>query len=41
MLSAASTGFLFRSPDNVIAEFPQFPAFTDYDDLLDALTAEL
>ncbi len=41
MLGAASTGFLFRSPDNVIAEFPQFRSFTAYDDLLDAITAEL
>jgi phosphoserine/homoserine phosphotransferase len=41
MLGAASTGFLFRSPDNVIAEFPQFRAFTAYDDLLAAITAEL
>jgi phosphoserine/homoserine phosphotransferase len=41
MLGAASTGFLFRSPDNVIAEFPQFRAFTAYDDLLSAVRAEL
>lgn len=41
MLTAASAGFLFRSPDNVIAEFPQFAAFTAYDDLLAAITAEL
>ena len=41
MLGAASTGFLFRSPDNVIAEFPQFRSFTDYDDLLAAIVAEL
>jgi phosphoserine/homoserine phosphotransferase len=41
MLGAASTGFLFRSPDNVIAEFPQFRAFTAYGDLLDAIAAEL
>ena len=41
MLSAASTGFLFRSPDNVIAEFPQFRSFTEYDDLLAAFVAEL
>lgn len=41
MLTAASAGFLFRSPDNVIAEFPQFTAFTAYDDLLAAITAEL
>jgi len=41
MLGAASTGFLFRSPDNVIAEFPQFRSFTAYDDILAAITAEL
>ncbi|MEM1334570.1 MAG: bifunctional phosphoserine phosphatase/homoserine phosphotransferase ThrH, partial [Actinomycetota bacterium] len=37
MLAEADHGFLFRSPDNVIAEFPQFPSFTEYDDLFDAL----
>lgn len=41
MLGAASTGFLFRSPENVIAEFPQFMSFTDYDELLAAFVAEL
>lgn len=41
MLGAADAGFLFRAPDKVIAEFPQFPAMTDYDELLEALTAEL
>lgn len=41
MLGAASTGFLFRSPDNVIAEFPQFRSFTEFDDLLAAFVAEL
>lgn len=41
MLGAASTGFLFRSPDNVIAEFPQFSSFIEFDDLLAAFTAEL
>lgn len=41
MLTAASTGYLFRSPDNVIAEFPQFTAFTTYEDLLAAITADL
>ncbi len=33
MLSAAEAGILFRSPDNVIREFPQFPHVTEYDDL--------
>lgn len=41
MLGAADAGFLFRAPDNVIAEFPQFPACTEYADLLDAIDAEL
>jgi phosphoserine/homoserine phosphotransferase len=34
MLGAADAGFLFRAPDNVIREFPSFPALTEYDDLL-------
>ena len=39
MLVAADAGFLFRAPPNVVAEFPQLPAFDDYDDLLAALLA--
>ncbi len=35
MLGAADSGFLFRAPDNVIREFPQFPAISEYDGLLD------
>jgi phosphoserine / homoserine phosphotransferase len=41
MLGAADAGFLFRAPENVVAEFPQYRALTGYDELLDALTAEL
>jgi phosphoserine / homoserine phosphotransferase len=41
MLGAADAGFLFRAPDNVIAEFPQFPAYREYGELLDAISAEL
>ena len=41
MLAEADAGFLFHAPDNVIAEFPQFPALDDYDELLAAITAEL
>jgi phosphoserine/homoserine phosphotransferase len=37
MLLAADEGFLFHAPANVVAEFPQLPAFDDYDDLLAAL----
>ena len=33
MLGEADTGILFRAPDNVIAEFPQFPSVTSYDEL--------
>jgi phosphoserine/homoserine phosphotransferase len=33
MLSAADQGLLFRPPANVIAEFPQFPVLTEYDEL--------
>jgi phosphoserine/homoserine phosphotransferase len=33
MLSEADAGILFRPPDNVIAEFPQFPVTHSYDEL--------
>lgn len=33
MLSEAEVGILFKSPDNVIAEFPQFPAVHEYEEL--------
>ena len=33
MLAEADQGILFMAPDNVIAEFPQFPAVHTYDDL--------
>ena len=33
MLSEADAGFLFRAPDNVIAEFPQFRTTDDYSEL--------
>ena len=33
MLSEAEQGILFHAPDNVIAEFPQFPSVHSYDDL--------
>ena len=37
MLSEADKGILFRSPDNVKAEFPQFSSCESYDDLLAAI----
>lgn len=33
MLAEADAGILFKAPDNVIAEFPQFPAVHTYEDL--------
>ncbi|MEZ5491952.1 MAG: bifunctional phosphoserine phosphatase/homoserine phosphotransferase ThrH [Gammaproteobacteria bacterium] len=33
MLGEADVGILFKAPDNVIEEFPQFPAVFEYDDL--------
>jgi len=32
MLAEADAGILFRPPENVIAEFPQFPVATDYEE---------
>lgn len=37
MLGAAHAGFLFHAPNNVIAEFPQFPALDSYEDLFRSL----
>jgi phosphoserine / homoserine phosphotransferase len=36
MLAAANGGILFRPPQNVIDEFPQFPVATTYDELRDS-----
>ena len=33
MLAEADAGILFKAPDNVIAEFPQFPAVHTYEAL--------
>ena len=33
MLTEADAGILFHAPDNVISEFPQFPAVQTFDDL--------
>ena len=33
MLTQAESGILFHAPDNVIAEFPQFPAVHTFDEL--------
>jgi phosphoserine/homoserine phosphotransferase len=36
MLAEADAGILFRAPDNVIDEFPQFPSVTSYEELKQA-----
>ena len=39
MLAAADCGILFRPPDNVVREFPQFPVTQTYEQLRAAFTA--
>jgi phosphoserine/homoserine phosphotransferase len=34
MLAEANAGILFRAPDGVKAEFPQFPAVETYPELM-------
>lgn len=37
MIQASKAGFLFRSTEKIIKEYPQYPAFTEYSQLLDAI----
>ncbi|KDE38622.1 MAG: bifunctional phosphoserine phosphatase/homoserine phosphotransferase ThrH [Nitrincola lacisaponensis] len=39
MLTQAEAGILFHAPENVIREFPQFPAVHNYEDLKQAFIA--
>lgn len=41
MLKEADLGILFRPPENVVQEFPQFPVVTDYDALRKLLADSL
>lgn len=41
MLKQAQKGILFRPPENVVAEFPQFPVIEDFGALKEILTAAL
>lgn len=41
MLAAADVGFLFHAPDNVIKEFPQFHALSEFPQLLQAIENSL
>ncbi len=37
MIQASKAGFLFRSTDKIKADYPELPAFEEYDDLLKAI----
>ena len=41
MIEASKAGFLFKSTDAIKAEYPQYPAFEEYDELLAAIKAAL
>lgn len=41
MIQASRAGFLFRSTEQIKLDYPQYPAFDEYDDLLDAIKAEI
>ncbi len=41
MLGQADHGFLFHAPENVVSQFPQFPAVNDYPELLKLILARL
>ena len=41
MIQTSKAGFLFRAPENVIEQFPEYEAFTEFDDLLAAIKGAL
>ena len=41
MIGASKAGFLFRSTDKIKADYPQYPAYESYEDLLAAIKAAL
>ena len=41
MIEASKAGFLFKSTDAIKAEYPQYPAFEEYDELLAAIKKAL
>jgi phosphoserine/homoserine phosphotransferase len=41
MLAQANHGILFHAPDNIVSQFPQFPAVNDYGALLSLIRARL
>ena len=41
MIEASKAGFLFRTTEQIRKDYPQYHAFTDYDEFLDAIKAAL
>ena len=41
MIGASKAGFLFRSTEKIKADYPQYPAYETYDELLKAIKAAL
>lgn len=41
MIQASKAGFLFRSTEQIKKDYPQFPAFEEYDEFYDAIIAAL
>ena len=41
MIQASKAGFLFKSTDKIKADYPDIPAFEEYDDLLEAIKKAL
>ena len=39
MIQASKAGFLFRTTDAIKKDYPQYPAFEEYDDLYNAIVA--
>ncbi|MDE6783989.1 MAG: bifunctional phosphoserine phosphatase/homoserine phosphotransferase ThrH, partial [Ruminococcus sp.] len=37
MIQASKAGFLFKSTEQIKADYPQFPAYDTYDELLSAI----
>lgn len=41
MIQASKAGFLFRSTEKIKADYPELPAFEEYDELLEAIKKQL
>ena len=41
MIQASRAGYLFRSTEQIKKDYPQYPAFEEYSELLDAIKAEI